>query len=289
MSEKRSILIQFDTDPQASTFDRVVAVDSGVDLLFSYSNIKPEQVEALIHGAIFTRGPQDAHRTAIFIGGSDINAGETVLTEVQRVMNRAGMRVSVMLDSNGSNTTAAAAVRSAVKHMDVASSNALVLGGTGPVGQRAALLLARVGAHVRIGSRQLARAEAVCQLIRTKLPHARVEAVSSASSEDGPKALEGRNLVIAAGAAGAMLLPVKIRATCKSLMVAIDLNAVPPSGIEGIDVMDKAVNRDGVVCYGAIGVGGTKMKIHRAAIQQLFTKNNQVLDAEEIYDLALRL
>ena len=86
-----------------------------------------------------------------------------------------------------------------------------------------------------------------------------------------------------------MLLPAKIRASCKTLRVAIDLNAVPPSGIEGIDVMDKAVVRDDVVCYGAIGIGGTKMKIHRAAIQQLFVKNNQVLDAEEIYDLALIL
>ena len=187
MSEKRSILIQLDTDPQPSTFDRVVAVDSGVDHLFSYANIKPEQVEPLVHGAIFTRGPQDAHRTAIFIGGADIVAGDAVLAEIKKVMSRAGMRVSVMLDSNGSNTTAAAAVRAAVRHMDVASSHALVLGGTGPVGQRAALLLARVGAQVRIGSRQLSRAEAVCQAIRAKLPHAKVEAVSSATTEDGPK------------------------------------------------------------------------------------------------------
>jgi hypothetical protein len=69
----------------------------------------------------------------------------------------------------------------------------------------------------------------------------------------------------------------------------IDLNAVPPSGIEGVEVTDKATMRDGILCYGAIGVGDTKMKIHKAAIRQLFETNNLILDAEEIYDLALRL
>jgi threonine dehydrogenase-like Zn-dependent dehydrogenase len=260
-----------------------------VDRICSYGNIKPEQVEGLVHGAIFTRGPHELYRSAIFIGGADVNAGEQILAKVKDVMARAGLRVSVMLDSNGSNTTAAAAVRAAVRHMDVSAGSALVLGGTGPVGQRASLLLARIGAHVRIGSRQAQRAEAVCQLIRSKFPSAKVEAVATASSADGPKALEGRDLVIAAGAAGAVLLPQKIRAGCETLRVAIDLNAVPPVGIEGIEIFDKAVHRDNTVCYGAIGIGGTKMKIHRAAIGQLFEKNDQVLDAEEIYDLALRL
>ena len=84
MSDKRKILIQLDTDPQPSVFDRVVAVDAGVDDVFSYGGVKPEQVQALVHGAIFTRGPKDLHRTAIFIGGSDVAAGEAVLAEVRK-------------------------------------------------------------------------------------------------------------------------------------------------------------------------------------------------------------
>ncbi len=287
--EKTKILLQLDTDPQPSLFDRIVAVDAGAAHVFSYGDVKPEQVEALVHGAIFTRPPNELNRTAIFIGGSDVNAGEQLLISVKEVFKRAGMRVSVMLDSNGSNTTAAAAVRAAVRHMDVGAAHALVLGGTGPVGQRASLLLARNGAHVRVGSRQVNRAEAVCQTIRATIPNAKVEAVATSSSADGPRALEGRDIVIAAGAAGAVLLPQKIRAACPTLRVAIDLNAVPPVGIEGIEVFDKAVCRDNTVCYGAFGVGGTKMKIHNAAIALMFERNDQVLDAEEIYDLALRL
>jgi hypothetical protein len=267
-----------------------VAVDAGVNYLFSYGTVKPEQVMALVHGAIFTRGPRDLKHTAIFIGGSDVTAGEQVLAEVRKhLIPEYGLRVSVMLDSNGSNTTAAAAVRAASKHMDVGAAKALVLGGTGPVGQRVARLLARQGADVRIGSRQLDRALTVCRAIQGSIPNARVEAVVTAISADGPKALEGRDLVIAAGAAGAVLLPQKVRVAAGSLRMAIDLNAVPPVGIEGVEITDKGVPRDGPLCYGAIGVGETKMKIQKAAVAALFETNDRILDAEEIYDLAVRL
>jgi len=290
MSDKQRILLQLDADPQPSAFDGVVAVDAGVGQLFSYGGVKPEQVMGLVHGAIFTRHPRDLKHTAIFIGGSDLATGEQILAEVKRhFIVPAGLRVSVMLDPNGSNTTAAAAVRAASRHMDLGNTKALVLGGTGPVGQRVARLLARQGAHVRIGSRTLDRANAVCQGIRARLPEAKLEAVVTASSADGPKALEGRDLVIAAGAAGAVLLPAKIRATSNTLRMAIDLNAVPPAGIEGIEITDKAASRDGLICYGALGVGETKMAIHRAAVAALFENNDRIFDAEEVYDLALRL
>ena len=75
----------------------------------------------------------------------------------------------------------------------------------------------------------------------------------------------------------------------KQLKVVIDLNAVPPAGIEEVDVMDKATDRDGILSYGAIGVGGTKMKIHKAAIQKLFENNDLLLDTEEIYQIGVDL
>jgi methylenetetrahydrofolate/methylenetetrahydromethanopterin dehydrogenase (NADP+) len=290
MSDKRKILVQLDTDPQPSVFDRVVAVDAGVDVLFTHHGVKPDQVQALVHGAIFTRGPKDLKSTAVFVGGSDVSAGEAVLHAVRNsFVPQYGLTVSVMLDSNGSNTTAAAAVRAASKHTDLGQARALVLGGTGPVGQRVARLLARQGADVRIGSRSVERAQGVAASIKVALPSAKVEAAGATSAADGPKALEDRDLVIAAGAAGAVLLPARARAVAKGLHLLIDLNAVPPAGIEGVEVTDKAVTRDGVICYGAIGIGDTKMKIHRAAVAQLFERNDLVFDAEEIYDLALRL
>jgi hypothetical protein len=285
MSDKRKILIQLDSDPHPSVFDRVVAVDAGADDVFSYGGVKPEQVRDLVHGAIFTRGPKDLKHTALFIGGSDVAGGERLLAEAQRHMIPAfGLRVSVLLDANGANTTAAAAVRAAARHLDLKTTKALVLGGTGPVGQRVALLLARQGAEVRVGSRQRVKSAAVCEAIRTKVADGNLEPIAAGTREEVRLALEGRSLVIAAGAAGVLLLPHSARVA--GLRVAIDLNAVPPLAIEGVEVMDKGKERDGVIGYGAVGVGDTKMKVHKAAVARLFESNDQVLDAEEVYAIA---
>jgi hypothetical protein len=288
--EKRKILIQLDSDPQPSVFDRVVAIDAGVDEVFSYGGVKPQDVRDKVHGAIFTRGPRDLHHTAIFIGGSDVAVGEKLLAEaLAHMLPKYGLRVSVLLDANGANTTAAAAVRAAARHLDLAKTRALVLGGTGPVGQRVALLLARQGADVCVGSRQHSRAAAVCEAIRNKVPEARLEPAGTGWDPDLANALGERTLVVAAGALGVTLLPRQARLDCPTLRVAIDLNAVPPLGIEGVEPGDKAVERDGVLCYGAIGVGQTKMKLHRAAVARLFESNDQVLDAEQVYALGAEL
>ncbi len=97
--------------------------------------------------------------------------------------------------------------------------------------------------------------------------------------------LDGAQVVIAAGAAGVELLPTSIREQCRALRVAIDLNAVPPAGIAGVEVVDRAGERDGIICYGAIGIGGTKMKIHKAAVQLIFETNDRIMDAEELFEL----
>jgi hypothetical protein len=291
MAEKARILVQLDTDALPSVFDRVVAIDAGAEHVLSYGGVTPQNVVPLVHGCIFTRGPHDLHRTAIFIGGSDVQAAEHLLTQVrQHLLPQYGLSVSILLDPNGANTTAAAAVRAAARHVDLSRARSLVLGGTGPVGQRVVRLLARAGGHVRVGSRQLERAEAVCRRIAAQVPGAGVQAVSVASAAEAPAALEGRQLVVAAGAPGVVLLPKKIRDTAgQSLQLLIDLNGVPPVGIEGVEPTDKGTLREGKVCYGALGIGSTKMKIHKRAIAKLFETNNAVLDIEEVYQLALHL
>lgn len=283
MDRKNRILIQLDNDVHASVFDRVVAVDAGADKVFSYESVAPAQVRDLVHGAIFTRGPQDLHNTAIFIGGKDVTVGEQMLEQVRKAFI-GNLRVSVMLDTGGANTTAAAAVLLAGKEFPLRGVPALVLGGTGPVGQRVARLLARQGAKLRVGSRQAEKAANICLKIG-HLTGIVPQAVSTGSEDELHGALDGVELVVAAGAAGVTLLPSATRKETKSLKMAIDLNAVPPAGIEGIEVMDKGMMRDGVKCYGAIGVGNTKMKIHRAALAKLFEKNDRVLDAEEIFEI----
>jgi len=117
----KRLLLQFDTSPHPSSFDQVVAYDGGADRIMSYGGVTDASVRDLVHGAIFTRGPKDLHNTAIFIGGTDMAAGERLLATVQKTMF-GPMRVSVLLDSNGSNTTAVAAVVKLQQAADVRGS-----------------------------------------------------------------------------------------------------------------------------------------------------------------------
>lgn len=285
---KPKILIQLDSDVQPSLFDAVVAIDAGAEHLFRHGGVKPADVRGLVHGAMFTRGPEDLRRTAVFVGGSNVAAGDELFREVTASFF-GPFRVSVLMDANGANTTAAAAVLAARSHVPLQGAKALVLGGTGPVGQRAVRLLAGEGAEVRLGSRSVDRAREVCASVTQRVPGARLTPVAAGSPAEAATALDGMQIVIAAGAAGVELLTAAARAECKTLAVAIDLNAVPPLGLSGIEATDKAKLRDGVPCYGALGVGGTKMKIHKAALRRLFKSNDLALDAEEIYQLGREL
>lgn len=290
------ILVQLDPDAHASVFDAVVAVDSEVDHLLQYNNVEPLQVRDLVHGTIFTRSVDELNQTAIFIGGADVAQGEELLERVTETFF-GPMRVSVMMDTNGANTTAAAAVVAAQRHMQLGTAKALVLGGTGSVGQRAALMLATAGAHVKVTSRDQKRAAAAAQCIAAKaqgiakseFDPAQIVGIEVPRSDDLDRAIDGVNLVIGAGASGVELLPAEIRKRFPNLDVVIDLNAVPPLGVEGVEVDDKAVLRDGAICYGAVGVGRTKMKIHKAAVRCLFMRKDLVMDAAEIFQLGSEL
>jgi hypothetical protein len=285
--DKSTILVQLDTDPQPSVFDAVVAVDAGVAHLFRHGQVRPENVRDLVYGALFTRGHADLHCTALFVGGSDVAAGEAVLEAVKATFF-AGFRVSVLFDANGSNTTAAAAALAVLQGVEALGGSIegtpVAVLGTGPVGQRVARLLARLGGDVAIGSRQHERARALAERLGA-LTGAAIGPFATAGLEALRAGLEGKEVIVAAGPAGVTLLPADVRRDLPNLKVAIDLNAVPPLGIEGVAATDKGTERDGVRCWGALGVGGTKMKIHKQAIQELFKANDKVLDAEQVLEL----
>jgi hypothetical protein len=269
-------------------FDRVVAIDAGVDELFSYGSVESGDVTPLVHGAIFTRKVSDLSSTAIFVGGQNVARAEEILATVKRSFF-GPMRCSVMLDANGANTTAAAAVLAARKHLDLPHTKALVLGATGPVGQRVALLLAREKAAVWLGSRTKERAEDACNEIKARHADAKCFPVAVSDHDSISQHPERFNLVVAATAAGVRVVEKDHLAGHSNLKMLIDLNAVPPTGIEGVEATDCGREANGIIHYGAIGVGGAKMKIHRAAIAALFEANHRVLDAEEIYELGLGL
>jgi len=283
----KKLLFMLDTDPVANTFDVVVGYDGGADVVTPYGGITPQNVEKMVAGTIFTRPPKKKHLTAIFVTGSNMTEGEELYKAVRKHMFKP-FTVSVMLDSNGSNTTAAAAAALMVKHGSVAGQRAVILAGTGPVGQRAGVMLAREGAEVIITSRKLDRAEAACAATKQSFG-VDLKAMEASDEASTTKALEGAHICFATGAAGIQLLSQKQWADHPTLRILTDANATPPLGIEGVDMMDKGERRNGKICYGAIGFGGLKIELQRQCVEKLFETNTLTLDAEEIYAIAKKL
>jgi hypothetical protein len=284
----RKLLLQLDTSPNPSVFDRVVAYDGGADEIMSCGGVTEATVRDHVHGAIFTRGPKDLRNTAIFIGGTDMAAGERLLKVVRETFF-GPMRVSVMLDSNGSNTTAVAAVVKLQQAGEVRGRRAVVTAATGPVGMRAAGLLAQAGANVTVTSRRAEGGARLAGDIRERFSGATVSPVAMADASQAGAVLEGCEFLLSAGGFGVRLVPREAWAARRGLIAAADVNAVPPLGVEGIDATDNGVDRDGIRTYGALGIGGLKMKIHKACIARLFERNDLVLDAESILEVARTL
>ncbi|MGH7509831.1 MAG: NADP-dependent methylenetetrahydromethanopterin/methylenetetrahydrofolate dehydrogenase [Gemmatimonadales bacterium] len=284
----RKLLLQLDSSRLPSAFDQIVAYDAGADVVLSYGGITEGDVRDLIHGCIFTRGPKDLHNTAVWIGGSNMSAGEQLLAMAQDALF-APFSVSIMLDSNGSNTTAVAAVVKIEETLgDLEGRKVLILAGTGPVGQRAAGLLAKDGAQVTITSRKPEQGEKARQFISARF-NVQAEAVTFNDPAKLPELLEGVEVLLNSGPAGVQMVPQAAWTEAKALKIAVDLNAVPPLGIEGIDVNDAGAERNGVIVFGAFGVGNFKTKLHKACVGRLFTRNDLVLDAEAIAEIAREL
>jgi hypothetical protein len=285
----RKLLVQLDADRLPSAFDRIVAHDAGADEVLSYGGVTEGDVRGLVHGAIFTRGPKDLKNTALFIGGTSMPVAEHLLVAASEAFF-GPFRVSVMLDPNGSNTTAAAAVVKLVRAAggDIRARRALVLAGTGPVGTRAAGLLCRLGAEVTITSRDATRGSLAARHIAERF-HGRVEHAAAAGAAEIARLVASTEILMASGPAGVQLVAREAWAGNKRLQAVADVNAVPPVGVEGIEATDDGAIREGVAAFGALGIGGLKMKAHKAAIARLFEKNDLVLDAEQIYDLAAAL
>jgi hypothetical protein len=283
----KKLLFQFDTDAHASTFDTVVAYDGGADHVIGHANVSPDNVGGLVDGCIFTRAPKDKKNTAIFIGGSNMAAGEALFKAVQKQFFP-GFQVSVMLDSNGSNTTAAAAVAKIASSTSLAGKQAVILAGTGPVGQRGAAMLALEGASVTITSRSLANAEQACAAVKQRFG-VEINAVAAPDFDSRAAAIANANIILATGAAGIELLKPEHWQNHPHLEVIADANATPPVGIGGTNMMDKGELREGKIVWGAIGFGALKLALHRACIGKLFDSNKQVFDAEIIFELAKQM
>jgi hypothetical protein len=287
----KRVLLQLDTDEHPSPFDAIVAHDAGVDVLLSHADVKPEAVRGLVQDAFFTRGVDDLDTMAVWVGGRDVSAGEELFSAVQKAFF-GPFRVSVMLDSNGCNTTAATTIARIAKARSLAGNRAAVLG-VGAVGLRSAVLLQGEGCEVTL-------ATLPSDLFDGDHPYRRPRGVEGAQRlgfevrEPADRAeleasLDRAQIVLAAGPAGVQLLRRDFLARHPTIELLADYNAAEPLGIEGTTATDDLADHDGKLVLGALAIGGPKMKVHKTCVRRLFESNDQVLDTDAVYGIAKEL
>ncbi len=284
----KKVLLQLDTDEHPSAFDSIVAHDAGADVLLSYGGVKPEDARELAQDAFFTRGIDDLNTMAVWVGGTRVTAGEAVFAEVQKAFF-GPFKVSVMLDSNGCNTTAATTIARIAKSRDLAGSRAVIIG-LGAVGLRSAVLLRKEGCEVVVSALSP-------DLFGDDRPYRPPHGLGVAKElgldvrEPGDRGeLEGIlgdvQIVLSAGPAGVQVLRRDFWAQHASVELLADYNAAEPLGLEGTKATDDLKDYDGKLVLGALAIGGPKMKVHKACVRRLFEANDQVLDTDEVYAIA---
>ncbi len=276
--EKPYVLHMFTPMPNVSPFDVNMAYDAGYNAVVPYGNVTLEQVGALTQDTIFSRGPKGVKRTGIFIGGREIGLAADMFDAARRAM-APPFEVSIFADPSGAFTTAAGMVACVEKHLkkvhqtDLNGKNVIVLGGTGPVGAAAAVLASQTGARVRIASHTSAS--------RARLTSEAVNARYGATTEPGDASvvdakldlIKDADIILGAAKAGMQVLSAKELASAKRLLVAADVNAVPPAGIEGVGMMDDgkplAASSGKAVAIGALTVGNIKYQVQRGLLEAM--------------------
>ena len=280
-----------------SPFDVNMAVDAGCEAVITYTDVALNEISGLVQDAIFSRPPKVGARTAMFIAGKNAIAALDMLdTAKKALVPPFGM--SFFADPAGSFTTAAAMVACVEKvlkdkeHRDLKGLKIATFGATGVVGFSASVIAALEGAEVTlVGYDGIKRVADAAQDIKARFG---VDVHAADGSDDAKKAgiLKTAESVLAAGRAGARILTKEQIAAAKSLLVVADVNAVPPAGIEGLDVQANGVEiaPGGPLGVGALAIGNVKYKTEFGLFQKMIGAAKPLqLDFRDAFALAREL
>ena len=276
--EKPYILHAFTTESNLSPFDVNMAMDAAWDAVIPYTAVQLADIKSLVQDAIFSRSPSRAKRTALFIGGRDALQALEMLDAARKAMVPP-FAVSAMADPSGAFTTAAAMVVAVARELkakqrrDWQGCRTMVLGGTGPVGMVAAILATELGAHVTLMSRQRSKAAAIVERCRALCTRNAAQ-LHAAGNDDKAALLPHTQVILATAAAGIQMMSGEEVAAATALKVVADVNAVPPSGIEGLTAMDNGTPLAGspsaAVGIGALAIGQIKYQTQHRMLRQMY-------------------
>ena len=275
-----------------SPFDVNMALDAGYDAVVPYIDVKLEEIMPLVQDAMFSRSPRDAVHTAVFIGGKDAVLALDMLDQVRKTLLKP-FEISAFADPAGSFTTAAAMVACVEKTLKqkkgktLANTRIVIFGATGPVGYTSGVIAALEGAVVTLTARELSKVQAKADEIKQRFGLT-VQAVQAKSPDEVSAALAGKEVALCAAAAGVQVISASMLAAAKSLLVSSDVNAVPPAGIEGLELMANGAElAGGSLGIGPLAIGDVKYKTESGLFQRMASSPKAIsLDFRDAFSLA---
>ena len=297
MSDATPILHMLSPQKHMSPFDVNMAADAGYKVIVPYINVQLEETTALVQDAIFSRPPDYGSHTGMFIGGKDAILALDMLEAARKALVPP-FQLSVLADPAGSFTTAAAMVACVERVLKQkfgrgwAGTKVAVFGATGVVGFASSIITALEGAKV-----QLVAHRGVDRVIKSAAVSKErfgvdLEAVAGETEDQKRAIIENAEVVFAAAAAGVQVISKEQKQYAKNLLVVAYVNAVPPPGVEGMELfMDGAPLPDcDAFGVGPLAIGDIKYKTESGLFKQMIgSKEPVMLDFRHAFALARQL
>jgi methylene-tetrahydromethanopterin dehydrogenase len=280
-----------------SPFDVNMAVDAGCDVVITHTDVSLGEVSGLVQDAIFSRPPKLGARTGMFFGGKDaVLALDMIAAAKKALVPPFGL--SLFADPAGSFTTAAAMVAGVEKTLrenknrDLRGLKVAVFGATGVVGFSAGVIAALEGAEVvLVGYDGIRRVSDAAREIKARFG---ADVTPADGSDDAKKAgiLASVDVALSAGRAGVRVISKAQIEAARNLLLAADVNAVPPSGIEGLEANADGtpLTPAGALGIGPLAIGGIKYKTEAGLFQKMIAATKPVhFDFRDAFALAREL
>jgi methylene-tetrahydromethanopterin dehydrogenase len=297
MSDATPILHMFSPQKHMSPFDVNMAADAGFKVIVPYINVTLEEVTGLTQDAIFSRPPDYGKRTGIFIGGKDAILALDMLDAAQKALVPP-FGLSTFADPAGSFTTAAAMVACCERILKLKfgrgwkGTRIAVFGATGVVGFASSIITALEGAHV-----QLVAHRGVDRVIKSAAVSKErfgvdLEPAPGETEEQKMEIISNAEVIFAAAAAGVRVISAEQLKHAGKLLVAADVNAVPPPGVEGMELFMNGEPLPGsdALGVGPLAIGDIKYKTESGLFKQMISANEPVhFDFRHAFELARTL
>jgi len=279
-----------------SPFDVNMSLDAGYDSVTPYINVTLDEVMPLVQDAMFSRSPRDAVKTAVFIGGKDAILALDMVDKAKGALLKP-FEISIFADPAGSFTTAAAMVACVEKvlkdkkHRTLSGTKVIIFGATGVVGFSSGVIAALEGAKVMLaGHDGPARVEKSAKEIKKRFG-VDVDFMDASTDDKKLEGLIHSEVVLCAGRAGVQIFSADQVKKATNLLVSADVNAVPPYGIEGLDLHDNGKELPGgSLGIGALAIGDIKYKAESGLFKKMATSDKALcLDFRDAFKLAREL